>query len=73
MRSWRISSHAESDSHSTPLTQALRPGESYTADLVFEVPDDACGVRLLISEDDSETRLVIGHAFMLCGLLEEMT
>jgi len=46
---------------STPLTQALRPGESYTTDLVFDVPKDARGLRLLIIEDDPETRLVIGH------------
>jgi len=46
---------------STPLTQALRPGESYTTDLVFDVPKDARGLRLLITEDDPETRLVIGH------------
>jgi hypothetical protein len=46
---------------STPFTKPLRPGESYTTDLVFEVPNDAGGLRLLITEDDPETRLVIGH------------
>jgi hypothetical protein len=46
---------------STPLTHPLRPGESYTTDLVFDVPKNAHGVRLLIAEDDPETRLVIGH------------
>jgi len=46
---------------STPLTQPLRPGESYTTDFVFDVPRDARGFRLLITEDDPETRLVIGH------------
>jgi hypothetical protein len=46
---------------STPLTQPLRPGESYTTDLVFDVPKNAQGLRLLITEDDPETRLVIGH------------
>lgn len=46
---------------STPLTQALRPGESYITDLVFDVPKDARGLRLLITEDDPETHLVIGH------------
>jgi len=45
----------------TPLTQALRPGESYVTELVFDVPRDARGLRLLITEDDPETRLVIGH------------
>jgi hypothetical protein len=46
---------------STPLTQALRPGESYTTDFVFDVPNSARGLRLLISENDPETRFVIGH------------
>lgn len=48
-------------SGSTPLTQPLRPGESYTTDCVFDVPKDSRGLRLLITEDDPETRLVIGH------------
>src|SRR5713101_7062121 len=46
---------------STPLTQPLRPGESYTTDFVFDVAKEARGLRLLITEDDPETRLVIGH------------
>ena len=46
---------------STPITEPLRPGESYTTDFVFDVPKDARGLRLLITEDDPETRLVIGH------------
>ncbi len=45
----------------TPLTQPLRPGESYTTDFVFDVPNDAQTLRLLITEDDPETRFVIGH------------
>ena len=48
-------------SQSTPLTRPLRPGESYITDFAFDVPKDARGVRLLITEDDPETRLVIGH------------
>ena len=46
---------------STSLSAALRPGESYTTDFVFDVPKGARGLRLLITEDDPETRLVIGH------------
>jgi hypothetical protein len=46
---------------STPLTQPLRPGESYTTDFVFDLPKEAHGLRLLITEDDPETRVVIGH------------
>jgi hypothetical protein len=48
-------------SSSAPLTQPLRPGESYSTDFVFDAPKDARGLRLLITEDDAETRLVIGH------------
>src|SRR5438034_271781 len=36
----------------------LRDRLSY---LVFDVPNDARGLRLLVSEDDPETRFVIGH------------
>ena len=46
---------------STPLSAALRPGESYTTDFVFDVPKEARGTRLLLTEDDPETRFVIGH------------
>ena len=46
---------------STPLTEALRPGQSYSTALVFEVPNDARRLRLLITEDDPETRFVVGH------------
>jgi hypothetical protein len=30
-------------------------------DLVFDVPKHTSGLRLLITEDDPETRLIIGH------------
>jgi hypothetical protein len=43
------------------LRQPLRPGQSFLKDLVFEVPKDASGLRLLITEDDPETVLIIGH------------
>lgn len=46
---------------STPLDQALRPGDSFTTDLVFDVPKGARGLRLLITDDDPATHLVIGH------------
>lgn len=46
---------------STPLDQALRPGESYTTDLVFDVPKATRGLRLFIADDDPATHLVIGH------------
>ncbi len=43
------------------MAQPLQPGESYTTDLVFDVPKQARGLRLLLLEDDPETRFVIGH------------
>jgi hypothetical protein len=43
------------------LTQALRPGESVTADLSFEIPKDATGLRLLVTEPLWPTHLLIGH------------
>jgi len=49
------------DSASTPLTKPLRPGESHFADFVFDVPKEARGLRLLLTEDDPESFLVIGH------------
>jgi hypothetical protein len=52
---------ARFDASSTPLTSPLRPGQSYTTDFVFDVPKDARGLRLLLTEDDPETVLVIGH------------
>jgi hypothetical protein len=46
---------------STPLTQALRPGKSYTTDFVFDVPPHSHGLRLLVTEDIPETRFILGH------------
>lgn len=45
----------------TPLTQPLRPGESYTTTLVFDLPVDARNPRLLLSTVDPPTYLLIGH------------
>lgn len=53
--------YAQINGPSAPLTQPLRPGESYTTDLVFDVPNDAQKLRLLVTEDDPETHFVIGH------------
>jgi hypothetical protein len=43
------------------LDEPLRPGQSFLTDLVFDVPKDASGLRLLITERDPETVLIIGH------------
>src|SRR2546429_7343778 len=41
---------ARSGNRSTAMAQPLRPGESYTTDLVFDVPKRAHGLRLLLTE-----------------------
>jgi len=45
----------------TAFTTPLRPGESYTTDVVFNLPRDAKPAKLLINEGDWITHLVIGH------------
>jgi hypothetical protein len=45
----------------TPLTTPLRPGESYTTDVVFNLPANTRPLALLLNEDAWETRFVIGH------------
>lgn len=46
---------------SAPLTTPLRPGQSSTTTLVFDVPADAGPTRLVLTEADPVTRLLIGH------------
>ncbi len=46
---------------SVPLSQALRPGESYLTSLIFDVPKDSRGLKLLLTEDEPETKLLVGH------------
>ncbi len=43
------------------LRHPLRPGQSFSKPLVFEVPKNTPGLRLLITEDDPETLFIIGH------------
>jgi len=43
------------------LTRKLIPGESYTADITFDVPLKATGLRLILRNADPETHFVIGH------------
>lgn len=45
----------------TPLSNPLRPAESYTTDIAFDLPANAKPVSILINEDAWETHLVIGH------------
>jgi hypothetical protein len=46
---------------SSPLRTALRPGETYVSYLVFEIPADSSGLRLLLTSADEETFLIWGH------------
>jgi len=43
------------------LKRRLLPGESYTTDIVFDVPTGAQGLHLVLRSDDFETPFVIGH------------
>jgi len=43
------------------LKRKLIPGESYTTDIVFEVPAYAKGLRLVLRNNDPETAFIIGH------------
>jgi hypothetical protein len=52
---------ASSTPPSTQMTQPLRPGESYTTRLVFQVPREATGFRLLITDVAPVSRFVIDH------------
>jgi hypothetical protein len=52
---------ARTQNEAGPLRQPLRPGQSFARDIVFDVPKAASGLRLLITEDDPETVLIIGH------------
>ena len=45
----------------TPLTTPLRPGETYSTDVVFDLPAEVKASTLLINEGDFITHLVIGH------------
>jgi hypothetical protein len=46
---------------SVPLTQELRPGESYETRLVFDLPSDARSPRLLLADAFPLSPLLIGH------------
>ena len=45
----------------TPLTTPLKPGGSYTTEVVFDLPPDAKAATLLVNEGEWETHFVIGH------------
>ncbi|HEV2672255.1 MAG TPA: hypothetical protein VGU74_14275 [Gemmatimonadales bacterium] len=43
------------------LKRKLIPGESYTTDIVFDVPADAKDLRLVLRNNDPENAFIIGH------------
>jgi len=43
------------------LKRKLIPGESYTTDIVFDVPADAKNLQLVLRNNDPETAFIIGH------------
>lgn len=45
----------------TPLTQPLKPGESYTTTLVFDLPANARAPRLLLVTVGAPTYFLLGH------------
>jgi hypothetical protein len=45
----------------TALTTPLRPGESYTTEVAFDLPPEVKPATLLINEGEWVTHLVIGH------------
>lgn len=51
----------QSKAAGTPMTAPLRPGESYTTTVVFDLPADARNLSLLINEGEWLTHFVIGH------------
>jgi hypothetical protein len=51
----------QSAGEGTPITTALRPGESYTTTVVFDLPETIQHPVLLINEGDWVTHFVIGH------------
>lgn len=46
---------------STPMATPLRPGESYTTDVIFDLPVDMKNATLMINEGEWLTHFVIGH------------
>jgi len=46
---------------SSPLTEPLRPGESYTTTFVFDLPVSASTPKLLVADSDPISRVLIDH------------
>jgi hypothetical protein len=52
---------AKSQAAGTAMTIPLRPGETYSTTLVFDLPADIKSPTLLVHEGETLTRFVIGH------------
>lgn len=52
---------AQTEDPGTPFTVALRPGQTYTTKLVFDLPADVSNPTLLLNEGEWLTRFIIGH------------
>jgi hypothetical protein len=46
---------------STPLSEPLRPGESYVTTIVFDLPVDTLHPKLLITDVEPVSRLLVDH------------
>lgn len=46
---------------STPLSTPLRPGQSYVTVLIFDVPREAANLKLLVSDSDPVSHLLVDH------------
>jgi hypothetical protein len=54
-------SYLPSTQTGTPMNSPLRPGQSYTTDVAFDLPANAKPTTLIVNESAWDTRLVIGH------------
>ncbi|MBA3569778.1 MAG: hypothetical protein H0W28_10625 [Pyrinomonadaceae bacterium] len=52
---------AQTEDPGTPFTEALRPSETYTTRLVFDLPANVANPTLLLNEGAWLTRFIIGH------------
>jgi hypothetical protein len=45
----------------TPMSSPLRPAETYSTQVAFDLPESVKATALLINEDSWETHLIVGH------------
>jgi hypothetical protein len=58
-------SYLPSEIEGTPLLKELIPGEAYTTEFHFSVPQPASGLRLLITAPEGPVRMLIGNEMSL--------